>query len=107
MPFEPGGVVKFPARPPARTVRCGRVVPRAHRAVASVFIPMKPCCRSRANASRPPKGARSCASALQWNTPWPMLVAGKADAPATVGCGRMCLICDDVQSFIIYTCWHA
>jgi hypothetical protein len=61
----------FP-RPPVRTVRCGRGVPRARRAAASAFIPMKPCCRSCVSASSPPKGARGCASASLWNTPWPM-----------------------------------
>src|SRR4030095_9839875 len=68
---------------------------------------MKPCCRRCANASRLPKDERSCASASQWNTPWPISDTGKADVPATGGGGRMCLICDDVQSFITYMCSHA
>lgn len=106
MPFEPGGVVKFPAATCAHCALRSRCTTSTSGRSISIH-PDEPCCRSCATASRPPKGARSCASAWPWNTPWPMWVGGKADAPATGECGRMCLICDDVPSFIIYTCWHA
>jgi hypothetical protein len=46
---------------------------------------------------------RSCGSAWRWNMPWHTSGAGKADALAIGECAKMCLICDAVQLFIIYT----
>ena len=103
MPFAPGRSCTF-RRPRVGAVRCGNAARRAHPGAVSVFIPMKPCCRSCVNASRPRRDGRSCASAWPSNMPWRTLAIGKAVAPATGGCGRMCLICGDVRSCIICMC---
>ena len=103
-PLPPGEVVKFPWPPRVRVVPCESAAPRAPRGAVSLFIPMKRCFKNCANASRRRRGGRSCASVWRWNMPWRTLGAGKADAPTTGECVRMCLICGAVLSCIIYMC---
>ena len=105
-PLSLGASCRFP-RLSVPAVHCGSAAPRARRAGASVCTPMKPCCRSCVNVSRLRRDARSCASGWRWNTPWPTSGTGRADAPAIVGCGRTCLLCDDVLSYIICMSWRA
>jgi hypothetical protein len=40
-----------------------------------------------------------------WNTPWPMLVSGKADVPAIEGCARISSTCAAAPSFTMYMSW--
>jgi hypothetical protein len=68
-PLSPAAWWSFP-RPHGRIVPCDRGVPRAPRAAASVFIPMKPWCKSCGHASRRRKGVRKCGSVWPWNMPW-------------------------------------
>ena len=83
----------LPRKTPARPARCGHAAPPAATGAASPSTPTRRCSPSCASASRPRKGARSCANASRSSTPSPTSGTGKAAAPATAAPARTCSTC--------------
>ena len=103
----PGGVVKFPAATCAHCALRSRCTTSTSGRSISIH-PDEALLQELRDRQQTPQGRAKLRERVAVEHALAHVeVAGKADAPATGGCGRMCLICDDVQSFIIYTWWHA
>src|SRR5258708_40031350 len=66
---------------------------------------MKPCSSNYARASKPRKDEPNCVNEWQLSIPWPMLAAGKDDAPVIAVCARISLICAVALSYTICMSW--
>ena len=106
MPFEPGGVVKFPATSCASCTLRERCTTSASGRSVSIH-PDEALLQELRARQLTPQGRARLRERVAVEHAWPMWAAGKADVRATMGCGKMCLICGGVLSCIIYTCWHA